>query len=491
MQACSVIVAGPMGQGFPADQGTRFYPCKAVSTGAQARGVTRIVPLNWSTLVVHFGIPHMAYIVRRQSVYYLNLRLPKHLFPNRQTLRICLRLRERRAALFLASSLAQQVNSHLSEHPMTAPETLRTLCVQWRDSAPQPIILPASRMAPAATAKRQCNGPTLASLSKLYIEEGKRGGTWRVGSVDEIEHALSDLFELIGDMPAGAFDVQQARLLKERLCCCPQYFGLRPEFKGKTLRQVVESGRTYKTITAVTVNNRLRKLTAFMNWCKANGYITDNPLVGIKIMTGPAKEARLSFESHDLAALLDHDALRKEARKHPWRYWLPLLGRATGARLEELCQLRVDDFIEQQGIQCIRIDDSREGQNLKNSSSRRVLPLHPALFNLGLLQYVESVRASGADRAFPELEAVRGKLGHAPSKWFGRYKTKLGISNPRKTFHSFRHTLIDDLRDAGVQDSLIKRIAGHEDGAVTFSIYGSRTPLKAMAEALQHIHITA
>jgi integrase len=147
--------------------------------------------------------------------------------------------------------------------------------------------------------------------------------------------------------------------------------------------------------------------------------------------------------------------------------------------------------MEQQGIQCIRIDDSRDGQNLKNASSRRMLPLHPTLLNLGLLQHVESVKAAGADRLFPELEAVRGKLGHAPSKWFGRYKTKLGITDPRKTFHSFRHTLIDDLRDAGVQDSLIKRIAGHEDGAVTFSIYGSRSPLRAMAEALKSIDLPA
>lgn len=107
--------------------------------------------------------------------------------------------------------------------------------------------------------------------------------------------------------------------------------------------------------------------------------------------------------------------------------------------------------------------------------------------DLGLLQHVESVRSTGADRLFPELEAVRGKLGHAPSKWFGRYKAKLGITDPRKTFHSFRHTFIDDLRDAGVQDSLIKRMVGHEDSSVTFGIYGSRTPIKAMAEALTHI----
>jgi len=431
----------------------------------------------------------MAYIVRRQSVYYLNLRLPKHLFPNRHTLRISLQVRERQAALYLATSLAQRVSSHLSEHPLTPPETLRTLCGQWRDSSPRPLACTASKQAVAPTAKPGSGGPTLATVSKLYIEEGKRGGTWRQGSIDDVERALADLFELMGDMPAVAFDAQQARLLKERLSRCPQYFGLRPEFKGKTLRQVIESAGNYKTITAVTVNNRLRKLTAFMNWCKANGYVTDNPLAGMRVMTGSAKEARLSFDRRDLVALLDHETLRKEARKNPWRYWLPLLGRATGARLEELCQLRVDDFIEQQGIQCIRIDDSREGQNLKNASSRRILPLHPALLDLGLLQHVGSVKATGADRVFPELEAVRGKLGHAPSKWFGRYKSKQGITDGRKTFHSFRHTLIDDLRDAGVQDSLIKRIAGHEDAAVTFSVYGSRNPIRAMLDALSHIRL--
>ncbi|MNH12149.1 hypothetical protein D3C79_716840 [compost metagenome] len=49
--------------------------------------------------------------------------------------------------------------------------------------------------------------------------------------------------------------------------------------------------------------------------------------------------------------------------------------------------------------------------------------------------------------------------------------------------------IIDDLRDASVQDSLIKRIAGHEDGAVTFSIYGSRSLIRAMADVLKHIHL--
>ncbi len=291
----------------------------------------------------------------------------------------------------------------------------------------------------------------------------------------------------MGDMPAAAFDVEQARILKDRLSRCPQYFGLRPEFEGMTLRQVVEAEKTYKTISAVTVNNRLRKLSAFMNWCKANGYVKENPLSGLKVMTGSAKDARLSFENGDLRKLLDLNALRTEARKHLWRYWLPLLGRYTGARLEELCQLHVEDIAEVQGIPCLRFDDSREDQNLKNGSSRRVIPLHPALIDLGFVGHVHQIKSSGVVRLFPELEPTRDKLGHAPSKWFSRYKHKQGVTDARKTFHSFRHTFIDDMRDAGVQDSLVKRMVGHEDNSVTFGIYGSRTPLKAMLEALQYL----
>ncbi|KPN91821.1 site-specific integrase [Pseudomonas nunensis] len=430
----------------------------------------------------------MTYIVRRQSGYYLNIRLPKHLFPNRHTLRMCLNLRERQAALFLAASLAQRVINHLFEHPMTDLQTLRALCSQWRNSTPLPTIQLTARKTTTSAPKITNHSPTLASLSKLYIDEGKRGGTWREVSTHEVERSLRDLFELMGDMPASAFDVNQARLLKDRLSRCPQYFALLPQFKNKTLMQVIESGGTYKTITAVTVNNRLRKLSAFMNWCKSNGYVAENPLIGLKVMTGPAKEARLSFEQHDLSTLLNLEALKAEALKHPWRYWLPLLGRFTGARLEELCQLHVADFITLQGVDCIRIDDGHESQKLKNSSSRRTLPIHPALIQLGLLEYVQIQRTPNSDRLFPELEPVRGKLGHAPSKWFSRYRTKMGITDPKKTFHSFRHTMIDDLREAGVQDSLIKRIAGHEDSAVTFGVYGSRIPIKAMAEAILHLN---
>ncbi|MNF60785.1 hypothetical protein D3C84_424070 [compost metagenome] len=311
----------------------------------------------------------MAFTIRRGAVYYLNLRLPKHLYPRCHTLRLSLGIRDRQAALFLASTLAERVHQHIAAQPLTEPHHLHSLCMEWRDSTPAPTALQSpTRGRRNSAASVPTNGQSLGSLSKLYIDEGKRSGAWRAVSTLDVERALRDFFDLMGDMPASAFRVEQARTLKERLARCPQYFAQRPEFKGMTLRQVVDSTMTYQTITAVTINNRLRKLTAFFNWCKANGYIEQNPLTGMKVMAGAAKDARLSFDPGDLRTLLNLDTLRQEARNHQWRYWLPLLARFTGARLEELCQLHVDDVTTIQGIPCIRIDDSRDGQKLKNQS---------------------------------------------------------------------------------------------------------------------------
>ncbi|MBB2495958.1 site-specific integrase [Aquipseudomonas ullengensis] len=432
----------------------------------------------------------MAYIIRRGAFYYLNLRLPKTHTHRCHTLRLSLDIRDRQSAIFLASSIAQKVHLHLAEHPLDGPSILRKHCAAWlRDTPPPPIKaeMNSQHRISEATPKATIEGPLLSTLAKLYLDEGTRSGTWRVVSAQEVERALKELFELMGDMDAASFSSEHARALKGRLSRCPQYFGLKPEFEGMTLRQVIDSGRAYKPISAVTVNNRLRKLTAFFGWCQTNGYLSTNPLTGVKVMTGSAKEARLSFDTDDLAKLLDLPTLRQEAKKHPWRFWIPLLGRTTGARLEELCQLYTDDITSVNGIHCIRIADQHEGQQLKNPGSRRVIPLAPSLLQLGFLDYVEKVSAVGAQMLFADLKAVRGKYGHAPSKWFGRYKLKLGISDSRKTFHSFRHTFIDEMRDCGVQDSLVKRMVGHEDSSTTFGIYGSRTPIAAMLKALEQL----
>jgi len=98
------------------------------------------------------------------------------------------------------------------------------------------------------------------------------------------------------------------------------------------------------------------------------------------------------------AALLEKDSVRR---------WVPWLGAYSGARVSELCQLRAGDVVELEGIWCMKFDP--EAGPLKNSSSERTIPLHPALIDVGFLKFVAGV---GSGPLFPHLQPDKfGKRG--------------------------------------------------------------------------------
>ena len=82
-------------------------------------------------------------------------------------------------------------------------------------------------------------------------------------------------------------------------------------------------------------------------------------------------------------------------------------------------------------------------KRLKNTASRRRLPIHPKVIEAGFLRYVKRIEGQGAERLFPDLQPDRfGKLSAGFSKAFMKYLRKeLGINDDRKVFHSFRVTV--------------------------------------------------
>jgi len=59
---------------------------------------------------------------------------------------------------------------------------------------------------------------------------------------------------------------------------------------------------------------------------------------------------------------------------------------------------------------------------------------------------------------------------------FRWWRKRLGIVRPGVNFHSFRHTVGDRLRKAGVQESDIAALLGHEDERITSKVYGHNGP---------------
>ena len=76
------------------------------------------------------------------------------------------------------------------------------------------------------------------------------------------------------------------------------------------------------------------------------------------------------------------------------------------------------------------------------------------------------------ERLFPEIKRGRDGYGQAVSRWYGRYRKRIGIDDSTKVFHSFRHTVIDQLKQKEVPKEMVANIAGHLDESVTFGRYG-------------------
>ena len=219
-----------------------------------------------------------------------------------------------------------------------------------------------------------------------------------------------------------------------------------------------------------TICNKAGYISGFFNWLKASGIISgENPATGvvsygIREKRGRRKSGFQAFTAAMVAALFAPQSL---AKLSPAARWGALLGLYTGARVSEIAQARVNDFAEMDEVLCLTITDEGEGQSLKNDGSRRVVPLHPDLLEMGLRARLDALRAAGETRFFPghKLAATINGPGQWLSKAWSYYLKAQGTTCPppgRLGFHSLRKTVTQMLQNAGVSAEVRAALLGHE-----------------------------
>jgi integrase len=196
-------------------------------------------------------------------------------------------------------------------------------------------------------------------------------------------------------------------------------------------------------------------------------------------------DAKNAYSKDELSRIFNTEIHTQKHYKHPYYYWLPLLGYFTGARLNELCQLYKTDVYQQDNIWVIQIDDRFKGQKIKNTFSRRIVPIHSKLIELGFIEYIQSL---SYERIFPELKNTRDGFGSAASKWFGRFKTKLNF-NKGHDFHSFRHTVATEFKKLDISFIVAGEILGHAHNNITYDRYGKRIDIKQLNEVINMLDI--
>jgi len=252
--------------------------------------------------------------------------------------------------------------------------------------------------------------------------------------------------------------------------------------------------------TVPNINMKLSRLRTLLGWAFQNDYVPSNVADGISIKQADSgKNKRLPFSLSDLQAIYDSPVYVAGFRPVQGRgeaaYWLPLLGLYTGARLEELGQLRVSDvqkieYPDNDGemhsgwfLHITENTDAAGQENrLKNAGSERLIPVHPEMQRFGFLDYV--AKLDNAGRVFPDLKAnIYGRLTAKWGEWFGPYMRKVcGITDRRKVFHSFRHTFKDYARKT-MPDGIQRQLMGHA-GKDVADDYGSGFDHHALSVAM-------
>ncbi|MDP3287675.1 MAG: site-specific integrase [Methyloversatilis sp.] len=183
---------------------------------------------------------------------------------------------------------------------------------------------------------------------------------------------------------------------------------------------------------------------------------------------------------------------------HAHRYWLPLVGLFTGARINELCQINPQcDIREEDGIPFIDITDKSPGdprilKSVKNKSSRRVVPIHPELLRLGFLRYVREVREAGHMRLFPSFPLKGKSAGAGPGTWFRKLLGGTGLRDETEGaavvgFHAFRSTFLSRAMHLDVPGA--QWLTGHIDPSVSMVVreYRGKLELNKKLQIIERI----
>jgi integrase len=168
--------------------------------------------------------------------------------------------------------------------------------------------------------------------------------------------------------------------------------------------------------------------------------------------------------------------------------WIAAIALYTGARAEEICQLRPSDLRQENGIWLFDITPA--AGKLKTAGSERKVPVHSALKALGLLKYHRAL-PKGAERLFPNLPGRKskgGKFAPAVGDAFANWRKSVGVHRPpeKLDLHSFRHTFAKHLETIGVPQNDAARLLGHEVGGITFGRY-SAPELKRLARVIERV----
>jgi integrase len=284
--------------------------------------------------------------------------------------------------------------------------------------------------------------------------------------------AEAHLAEIVGSIRAQTHADKKKALqaLRDWLGADLEVTAVTRKVAGRYLTEfLMKKGRAAKT-----TKTELSHLSAFWTWMLTRGVVDANPWLrmGSSLPTNKrgTQATRRPWTDAELAKLI------KGTPTGDPLWSLSALAMYTGARIEELCSLKVADIEDD----AIRI---REG---KSAAAVRMVPVHPVIAPLVKKLVAEATDGWLVPGLLPGGRDQRRSAG--ASKRFGYHlRNHVKLTDGALVFHSLRNTFINRCEIAGVPRDTTKLITGHERDDLTYGHYSTGLPLEELARAVAKV----
>ena len=345
-------------------------------------------------------------------------------------------------------------------------------------------------------------GPLLSEEVQKWADDNLAGGIWTEKTCNAVVAALGRFEEYAGDRGIGSYEKADARGFRETLLKLPPN-ARQGIFKGLDIKQAVAlaEDKQFKPMSRKTARKILGFIGAFFKYAAAAyDEVERSPFEGIYIRKEKnAMATRSKFSTGDLNIIFDAPLYTGCKSETCWwqagtfdmrktgRYWIALIGAFTGARLSEIVQLHISDIRRDGGIHFFDINGTGD-KTLKTKASKRKIPIHPQLIEIGFLDYHKKQKEEGETRLFPEIKKSKadGTYSAVFSKWFSQFLIKTGVKDRHKVFHSFRHSFEDACRSADISGDKTDALQGHKLPGMRGE-YGDGFKLEDLMEAINKI----
>jgi integrase len=351
---------------------------------------------------------------------------------------------------------------------------------------------------PGDEAKPAPTGPTFGMIAKQFFDF-KSKNDWAAKTAADVKRVVALATELIGaDKSMTSVDIDDVKSVRNALASVPPNYMKMGANKGVGVKEAITANQSGFSLSVKTQDKYFTMFKQVLIWSANEGYLDKVPGANVKV-AGLKKiipgEQRDPYSPDQLTKIVQsplytgHKSADCRYKSGPLLirdgyFWVPLIALYSGMRLGEILQLLKSDVKEENDIWYFDVNKS-DGKSLKTASSKRRVPIHRTLLDLGLLDYVQSGQQSG--RIFPEIKkGSDGYHSHHFSKWWGRFAGHVGFKSPRTTFHSFRHNFLDALRAAETPEYVNKALAGHSDNSV-HSQYGGGPTLSQLKSAMDKV----